>query len=47
MKKLILATVIMFGTLYANDVVKYDTKDVKKPAITKPNHPTNDLYTQK
>jgi len=46
MKKLILVTAILFGTLYAEDVVKYDTKDVKKPAIAKPNHPTNDLYTK-
>jgi len=44
MKKMILAAAMMIATLHAGDVVHYDTKDVKKPTMTKPNHPTNDLY---
>ena len=47
MKKVILATVLLSGALYAQSVVHYDTKDVKKSAISKPNHPSNDLYTKK
>jgi len=47
MRKVILASALLFGALYAEDVVHYDTKDVKKPAISKPNYPTNDLYTKK
>jgi len=47
MKKMILATVLMFSALQAADVVQYDTKDTKKPAISEPNHPSNDLYTDK
>ena len=47
MKKVILATVLLSGALYAENVVHYDTKDAKKSAITKPNHPSNDLYTKK
>ncbi len=45
MKKIILMAVVLLGALQA-DVVHYDKKDVKKPAITKPNHPTADLYTK-
>ena len=47
MKKVILATVLLVGALYAEDVVHYDTKGVTKPVISKPNHPSNDLYTKK
>jgi len=47
MKKVILATVLLFGALYAEDVVQYDTGDTPKSAINEPNHPTNDLYTKK
>ena len=47
MIKIILATALTLGALQAENVVHYDKKDVKKPQITKPNHPTNDLYTKK
>lgn len=47
MKKIILATVLVFGALQAEDIVHYDTKDTKKAGISKPNHPTSDLYTKK
>ena len=46
MKKIILATVLVFGALQAEDTVHYDKKDAKKPEITKPNHPTVGLYTK-
>jgi len=44
MKKIILVAVIAFGTLQASDIVHYDTKTAKPKQITKPNHPTADLY---
>jgi len=45
MKKIILTAVLLMSALQA-DVVHYDKKDTKKPAITKPNHPSTDLYTK-
>ncbi|MBU1658843.1 hypothetical protein KKG72_07320 [bacterium] len=47
MKKIILAMALILGSLQAGDVVHYDTKETKKPEITKPNHPNSDIYTQK
>jgi len=47
MKKIILATALLFAALHAEDVVHYDTKDVKKSEISKPNHPSSELYTKK
>ncbi len=47
MKKIIIATVLMFMTLHAEDVVHYDTKKVKTTNVSKPNHPSNELYTKK
>jgi len=44
MIKIILAMAFAFVALQAESVVHYDTKTVKKPAMTKPNHPTTDLY---
>lgn len=46
MTKIILAVTILAGAIQAQDIVHYDTKTVKKPAISKPNHPSNDLYTK-
>ena len=46
MKKVILTTVLLLGALQAEDVVHYDTKDTKQPQITKPYHPSTDLYTK-
>ena len=45
MKKIILTAVLLMGALQA-EVVHYDKRDTKKPAITKPNHPSTDLYTK-
>jgi len=45
MKKIILTAVLLMSALQA-DVVHYDKKDTKKPAMTKPNHPSTDLYTK-
>ena len=47
MIKIILATALTMVALQAEDIVHYDTKDTKKPAMTKPNHPTTDLYAKK
>jgi len=47
MKKIILATVLVFGALQAEDIVHYDKKGTEKSGISKPNHPSNDLYTKK
>jgi hypothetical protein len=46
MKKIILTAVLLIGALQADDIVHYDTKETKKPSITKPNHPSTDLYTK-
>jgi hypothetical protein len=46
MKKVILSTILLAAVAQASDVVHYDTKDTKKPSITKPNHPTTSLYTK-
>ena len=47
MTKIILAIALTLGALQAEDVVHYDKKDAKKAQTSKPNHPTNDLYTKK
>ncbi len=47
MKKIVLTTVLVFGVLQAGDVVHYDKKDVQEAGISRPNHPTSDLYTKK
>ncbi len=44
MKKILLVAIFAFGTLQAGDIVHYDTKTVKPKQISKPNHPTSDLY---
>ncbi len=43
MKKVILALVLVIGALQADNVVSYDTKEVKNP-IAKPNHPSTEIY---
>ena len=45
MKKIILTAVLLMSALQAG-VVHYDKRDTKKPEITKPNHPSVDLYTK-
>ena len=47
MKKIILATLVAVFTLQAENVVHYDIKETKKPTMTKPNHPSSDLYSKK
>ena len=46
MTKIILAVALTLGSLQAGDIVHYDTKETKKPAISEPNHPATDLYTK-
>ncbi|MCW8837664.1 MAG: hypothetical protein OQK11_03085 [Thiovulaceae bacterium] len=46
MKKIILATALLLGSLQADNIVHYDTKDTKKSGISKPNYPNNDIYTK-
>lgn len=43
MKKIILLVILTLGALQADDVVKYDTKEVNNP-ISKPNHPSTEIY---
>ncbi|WP_324171805.1 hypothetical protein [Sulfurimonas sp.] len=47
MTKIILAIALTIAALQAADVVKYDIRETKKPQITKPNHPTTELYINK
>lgn len=44
MMKITLAMALAFVALQAENIVHYDTKTVKKPAISKPNYPGVDLY---
>jgi len=44
MKKITLALALTFVAAQAENIVHYDTKTVKKPAISKPNHPGTNLY---
>ncbi|WP_457744075.1 hypothetical protein [Sulfurimonas sp.] len=46
MTKIILALLFAFVAAQAENIVHYDTKAVKKLAITKPNHPNVGLYTK-
>ncbi len=46
MKTLILVSIMCIASLQAGNVVKYDVKEVKKPAISKPNYPSTDLYSK-
>jgi len=46
MKKIILTAAVLFTTSLIAEVVHYDVRDTKKPQITKPNHPSTDLYTK-
>ena len=47
MKKIILTAVLLLSALQAEDIVHYDTKDLKESQISKPNYPSTDLHTQK
>ncbi len=46
MTKIILAMALTIGALQADDIVHYDTKETKKPAIHKPYYPSTNLYTK-
>jgi len=46
MTKILLALTFAFVAAQAENIVHYDTKTVKKPAISKPNHPATNLYTK-
>jgi len=46
MKKIILTLTLVACAIQADNVVHYDTKTVKKPQMTKPNHPNTSLYTK-
>ena len=46
MTKILLALTFAFVAAQAENIVHYDTKTVKKPAISKPNHPGTKLYTK-
>jgi len=46
MKTVILATLLTLTALQAENVVHYDKKEVKTSSISKPNHPSTDLYTK-
>ena len=45
MKTIILATLLTLTALQAEDTVHYDKKEVKPSSMSKPNHPSTDLYT--
>jgi len=47
MIKIILAFTLTMVALQAQETVHYDKKVVKKPAMTKPNHPGENLYINK
>ncbi|NPA66805.1 MAG: hypothetical protein GXO11_07990 [Epsilonproteobacteria bacterium] len=44
MTKIILAFTLTMVALQAEDTVHYDIKDPEKPAISRPNHPGENLY---
>ncbi|MDD5157719.1 hypothetical protein [Sulfurimonas sp.] len=43
MKKIILMAMLTIGALQADNTVHYDVRDAQSP-ISKPNHPSTDLY---
>lgn len=43
MKKLIFLVALTLGALQADNTVHYDIVDTKEP-ISKPNHPSTDIY---
>ena len=44
MKTIILVIALALGAVAADDVVVYDTNNGETTAISKPNHPSQDLY---
>ena len=46
MKKVLLTVAVLATLAQADDVVHYDKDGKKESIISKPNHPTTDLYTK-
>jgi len=46
MKIVILATLLTLTALQAENIVHYDKKEVKSSSMSKPNHPSTNLYTK-
>ena len=46
MKTVILATLLTLTALQAENIVHYDKKEVKSSSMSKPNHPSTNLYTK-
>ena len=44
MKTLILLITLTIGALQADNIVTYDTKNGTNSEVSKPNHPTQELY---
>lgn len=44
MKTMILLIALTLGALQADNIVTYDTKNGDNAPISKPNHPSQDLY---
>ena len=47
MTKIILAIALTLGALQADNIVKYDIRETKKPQISKPNYPGSNTGTKK
>ena len=46
MKKVLLTVAVLVTLVQAGEVVHYDKDTKKDNKISKPNHPTTDLYTK-
>ena len=44
MKTVILTMILTISALNAEDIVHYDTRETKPSSMSKPNHPSTDLY---
>ncbi|WP_310441388.1 hypothetical protein [Sulfurimonas sp.] len=44
MKNIILLIALILGALQADNIVHYDTKNGGNAPISKPNHPSQDIY---
>jgi len=47
MTKILLALALTLVSLQAENIVHYDKREVKKPEMSKPNHPSTSLYSEK
>ncbi len=46
MKTVIFATLLTLTALQAENIVHYDKKEVKPSSMSKPNYPSNELYSK-